>query len=325
MGLLRRHQAALSAVIALVTPAYAEPADPVVVEVGTVALRASDVARRLAAVPAFQRRTFGATDAEIRRHFVDAVLVPELLIGEDARQRHLDSVPRVRFRLREALQRALGEALLSDARSGAIPDELVRAYYESHRDDYEKPERIRIARILVDDEALARKVLTEAKGSAGLEHWNQLARDHSLDSATKFRGGALGFVFPDGRTDVPQVAVDPVLYTAASKVKDGELVGEPVKERTHLAVVWRRGTLPKTSRSLDSEREAIIAILARERAEKALGTLREDLRRQGLEEANPALLEALPPDPPEGPAPPRPSASEGTADPVPRPRERGLR
>jgi peptidyl-prolyl cis-trans isomerase C len=325
MGLLRRHQAALAALTALVTPAYAEPADPVVVEVGTIALRASDVARRLGAVPAFQRRTFGANDAEVRRHFVDAVLVLELLIGEEARRRQLDSVPRVRLRVREALQRALGEALLTDARSAGTPDEIVRAYYESHRNDYEKPERIRIARILVDDEALARKVLSEAKGSAGLEHWNQLARDHSLDSATKLRGGTLGFVFPDGRTDVPQVAVDPVLYAAASKVKDGELVVEPIKEGTHLAVVWRRGTLPKTSRSLDSERDAIVAILTRERAEKAFGTLREDLRRQGLKEANPALLEALPPDPPDAPAPPRSSVSQGTADPVPRPSDRGLR
>jgi peptidyl-prolyl cis-trans isomerase C len=325
MGLLSRHQAALAALAMFVTPAYAEPADPVVVEVGATALRASDVARRLSAVPAFQRRTFGATDAEIRRHFVDAVLVPELLVGEDARQRHLDSVPRVRLRLREALQRALGEALLTDARAAGTPDELVRAYYESHRDDYEKPERIRIARILVADEALARKVLSEAKGSAGLEHWNQLARDQSLDAATKLRGGMLGFVFPDGRTDVPQVAVDPVLYTAASKVKDGELVTEPVKEGTHLAVVWRRGTLPKISRSLDSQRDTIVAILVRERAEQAFAKLREDLRRQGLKEANPALIEALPPDPPDGPAPPRPSASEGTADPVPRQTARGLR
>ena len=294
-------------------------------EVGTTVLRASDVARRLATIPDFQRRTFGTTDAEIRRHFVGEVLVPQLLVAEDARARHLETVPRVRLRLREALSRALGEALLDEARAQGVPEKSVREFYDSHRDDYEKPERIRIARILVDDDALARQVLSQAKGSAGLEHWNQLARDHSLDSATKLRGGSLGFVYPDGRTDVPQVAVDPVLYAAASKVKDGELVPEPVKEGTHLAVVWRRGTLPKTSRSLDSERNAIVDGLTRERAEKAFAALREDLRRQGLKDANPALLEALPPDAPDRPPPPRPSASEGIAEPVPRPTERGLR
>ena len=195
-----------------------------------------------------------------------------------------------------------------------------------HRDDYEKPERIRISRILVDDDALARKILTEAKGTAGLDHWNEFARQSSLDAATKMRGGMLGFVYPDGRTESPQVAVDPALYAAAAKVRDGELVPEPVKEGAHLAVVWRRGTLPKLARTYESERDDIRMLLVREHAEKTLATLKEDLRRSSLKDYDPEPLESLDVGDPVTPKPtPRPSASGVTADPVPHPSERGLR
>src|SRR5262249_27531911 len=144
------------------------------------------------------------------------VLVPELLFSQYAEQAKLASAPHVRLRLREALQRALGDALLDQARAAAVSDTDLQAYYDARRDDYEKPERIRISRILVEDEALARRILSDAASIKGPELWKQAARDHSLDEATKLRGGVLGFVYPDGRTDVPQVAVDPVLYAAAA-------------------------------------------------------------------------------------------------------------
>jgi peptidyl-prolyl cis-trans isomerase C len=139
------------------------------------------------------------------------------------------------------------------------------------------------------------------------------------------RGGNLGFVFPDGRTDVPQVRVDPALYTAASRVKDGELVAEPVKEGDRFSVVWRRGTLPKTSRTVDDERARIREVLLRKRVDDAVQALLEQLRKKFLGSAEPDLLEGpLPGEAAPGSAPPVPRAS-GSADPVPRQTDRGLR
>ena len=45
--------------------------------------------------------------------------------------------------------------------------------------------------------------------------------------------------------------VDPGLFAAADKVKDGELVKEPVKEGTKFAVIRRRGSLEASTRTLD--------------------------------------------------------------------------
>jgi peptidyl-prolyl cis-trans isomerase C len=334
MVALRRYAAL--ALIALAVPAYADPTDPVVAEVGAAKLLSSDVQRRIDAMPAFQRRTFGKTDDEIRRYVINGILVPELLFAEYARATNLAAVPHVRLRLREALDRALGDSIQADADSAGVPEAELRAYYDAHRDDYVQPERIRIARILVDDEATARRILSESTGIKAAERWKSLARESSLDEATKFRGGTLGFVYPDGHTDVPQVAVDPALYAAAARVKDGELVPAPVKEAGHLGVVWRRGSLPAAAHSFEEERDAIRTILVRERAERAFAALGETLRQANVKEEHPALLETLKDEGPASPvtsgppgatsappiAPPGPPAS---AEPVPRPTERGLR
>jgi peptidyl-prolyl cis-trans isomerase C len=324
--MLRRRASVVIALAALTAPARADASDPVVLHVGTKTMTASEVARRLALVPEFQRRALGRTPDEIRRRFTDQVLVPELLFSAYAEQNKLASIPHVRLRLREALERALGDAFLADAAASNIGEDELRAYYDAHRDDYEKPERIRIARILLDDEALARRIASEVTGIKGPEIWKQLARDHSLDEATKLRGGMLGFVYPDGRTDVPQVAVDPALYAAAAKVKDGELVPSTVKEAGHLAVVWRRGSLPAVASSFAAERAAIRAFRVREKAERAFAALREQLRQRDVKGENPALLESLKDSPAE--PPPASSATappSSSADPVPRQTERGLR
>jgi peptidyl-prolyl cis-trans isomerase C len=322
-----RRASLLIAFAAIAMPARADAPDPVVIQVGAAQMTASEVARRLAEVPTFQRRALGKTDDEIRHRFAEDVLVPELLFSQYADQKQLASVPHVRLSLREALSRALGNVFLDDPANTQIADAELRTYYDSHRDDYEKPERIRISRILVDDEALAKRILTDASGIKGAELWKQLARDHSLDAATKLRGGNLGFVYPDGRTDVPQVAVDPALYAAAAKVKDGELVQTPVKEAGHLAVVWRRGTLPAVQSSFAAEREAIHDILAREKAERAFTALREELRQREVKDENPVLLESL-----KDSAGEAPSSSSGvapppfsSADPTPHETDRGLR
>lgn len=316
----------LAAVAWLATPsAHADDADPVVVRVGPSALRASDVARRLADVPAYQLRTLGDTPDQARRRFVDTVLVPELLHSAEAERRRLADEPATRLRLRQALRRVLVDSLRADARSAGVPDADVAAYYAAHDDEFRKPERILIWRILVEDEALARKILADAAGTGGPERWARAAREHSVDAATKLRSGMLGFVAADGRTDVPQVQVDPALFAAAAKVKDGELVPAPVPEAGKLAVVWRRGTLPKTEQSLDSVREEIRRVLVERRAERALHALEGELRTRELRDPNPELLESLPAEPPPAPPPARGAPAAGSAAPVPRATDRGLR
>src|SRR5690349_24765067 len=95
-------------------------------------------------------------------------------------------------------------------------------------------------RILVGSKEDAQKLLENAKQDLSPKHWNELARDKSLDKSTSLRGGNLGFAEPDGKTSDPNVTVDQALLRAAEKVKDGELVPEPIAEGSSWAIVWRR-------------------------------------------------------------------------------------
>jgi peptidyl-prolyl cis-trans isomerase C len=305
--------------------ALAEDADPVVVSAAGHVLKTSDVARRLEAVPKYRLASFGGTPADVRRRFVETVLVPELLYAAESDRLKLEARPDVASRLRDARGRALIDQVRKDEAAKGIAEDEIKAYFTEHRSEFDQPERLRLSRILTTDETLARKILAEARGVGGPERWTKLAREHSVDEATKMRGGSLGFVFPDGRTEFPQLRVDAALYAAAAKVKDGELVAEPVKEGERFAVVWRRGTLPKVDRTIDDERDRIREVLLHRRADEAVRSLLDGLRKQYLASENPELLESPLPGEVPSASPSATPRGSGSADPTPRPTDRGLR
>ena len=274
---------AVALLSALSLPASSD-AGHVVVRVGTSALDAAQVTRRLDALPAFQLVTFGDTAQAIRRNFVERVLVPELAAEEEAKRLRLRERPELREALHYELVQALGDALREELiAQGVASDAAVREYYQRHLAEYASGERIRIWRIAVRDEATAREILTLAAGEKGVKKWTELARDKSEDKATHLRDGDLGFVRADGSTDVPELRVDPALYVAAAKVRDGELVPEPLREGERWAVVWRRGTLPATKRTLEEEAGTIRQILLRTKLEEAVERIAADLRKRHVQ------------------------------------------
>lgn len=270
--------------------------DAVVVRVGEVALTVRDVERRMAQLPPFQLRTFGTTAEEIRKRFVQEVLVRELLFSQGAGQQGVSSRPEVEERTRGILRGTLLARMRVDtAKEQPISDEEVRAYYEQNRPKFNAPARVALWRILVATREEAEKLIGEfRKEELSPKRWNDLARDRSLDKSTSLRGGNLGFVLPDGATSDPEIKVDPRLVQAAEKVKDGELVPEPVAEGERWAVVWRRQSMKAVTRTLEQEAPAIRQVLAHQKAEARVKQLLEQLRKEHLKDYNPesvALLE----------------------------------
>jgi peptidyl-prolyl cis-trans isomerase C len=105
------------------------------------------------------------------------------------------------------------------------------------------------------------------------------------------RDGDVGFVRPDGRTDAPRVRVEPALFEAADKVKDGELVPEPVPIDGKYAVIWRRGSMPAITRTVEQEARSIQQILLRKRLEDQRKALIESLRKKYVRDENDGLLD----------------------------------
>lgn len=291
----------LFAFLALAAPLARADADTtVLVRVGDSSTTAAEVEQRLRALAPFQLQNLGKTQQEARRNFVDQQIVPELLYVEESKRRKLEEKQSVADRIRDVLRQALEKEISeSIAKDKPVTPQQIQAYYDENAHRFNTPKRIKIWRILVADEAAATKILTEMRGAGvtGTVRWTKFARDQSLDKATSMRDGDLGFVHPDGKTETPEVRVDPALFEAADKVKDGELFSTPVKEGERFAVIWRRGSMPAVTRTVAQEERTIRQILMRTRLEEGLNEVSEKLMKGAVQSKNLGLLSFLDIDP----------------------------
>jgi peptidyl-prolyl cis-trans isomerase C len=197
---------------------------------------------------------------------------------------------RIRGVLRSAmLQRIQAETVAS----AAVTDDEVRAYYDANRDKFNSPPRVALWHIQVATREEAEAILAELKKDLSPQRWNDIAREKSLDKATSMRSGNLGMVLPDGTTAEPAVKVDPRVMQAVARVKDAELVPEPVPEGDRFAVVWRRQSMKAVNRTLEQEAPSIRQVLARSRTEARVKALLERGRAQALSSYTPELVDLI--------------------------------
>jgi peptidyl-prolyl cis-trans isomerase C len=225
------------------------------------------------------------------------VVAPDILYSVGAESQHVDQ----RRVVQQALARAKSEATKRDVRTLAenapvSPDD-VQQYYNAHLDTYVAPVRYSVWRILCKTREEASAVLDAAKKKPTPENFNDLARLHSLDKATNMRGGNIGFVGLDGTSNEAGVHIDPAIPKAASAVKDGEFVAAPVDESAGgtpgFSVVWHRGTVGASTRTLDQVGGQIRDTIAKNRGDDAVKNVITDLRAKNVHDENDALLKSI--------------------------------
>jgi hypothetical protein len=84
--------------------------------------------------------------------------------------------------------------------------------------------------------------------------------------------------------------VDKAVYAAVDKVPDGTIVSAPLREGDRFSVLWRRGSVEATRRTLEDETASIRQILERRRVDTARQELLTRLRKEQLSEIHPELL-----------------------------------
>lgn len=251
----------------------------IAIRVGESTVTVGELEDRLAGIPPYQIRTYGPTRAELVQAYVDQVVVHDLVLGEGARMKGLSKEPLTHQRLLRAHSDATLRALHHEVGSPmTVPAADVAAYYAANLARFDAPERINVWRILCATADEARSVIATAKADLTIPKYQDLARDHSIDKATKYRGGNLGFLAPDGTSNEAGLKVDPMLVKAASTLKDGAVSAEPVPEGNGFAVLWRRMTVPPGHKSLEEAEGQIRTTLFRERSEGAEKRLIEELR-----------------------------------------------
>jgi len=292
--------------LAVGNPAEKERRDMIVAHVGPKTVEVRELEDRLEAVPRFQLATFGDSADAIRRKFLDSVIIVDMLYAQGAEARHLDR----ELGTAQALRRARSNATIRAARNqvsdtASVPASDVLKYYQDNRAKFETPERYSVFRILCRTREEAVAVLDAAKKEPTVAKFTELARAHSLDKATQMRGGNLGFVALDGTSNEAGLKVEPGIVKAASQVKDGELVAQPVDEAGGFAIVWRRGTVAATKQALPQVEGQIRDTIVKERIEQAEKKLTDELSAKNVKELNADLLNTIDVSPADGAIVPR--------------------
>ncbi|HEY7215318.1 MAG TPA: peptidylprolyl isomerase [Thermoanaerobaculia bacterium] len=141
----------------------------------------------------------------------------------------------------------------------------VAGYYQAHRGEFSRPERVRVRQILTEDRSTAERALREiAAGSAFDEVARRLSRDPSAAA-----GGDQGEL---ARADLPPAFAD-VIFT----LKPGEVSGlVPAEYGFHIFQVTERQ--PAEVVSLAQARGEIVAKLRQQRADRLLRSLVQQAR-----------------------------------------------
>lgn len=154
--------------------------------------------------------------------------IQRIVISEIAKKNGFDKNPELNEQLKLFKDNYIANEYLKKevANKVEVSEEDIKAYYESHKDEFKTPDMVRSRHILIKTDASAsdndkKKAKEKAeeileKIKAG-EDFAKLASDISDDTGSKTRGGELGF-FPKGR-------MVKAFEDAAFSLKPGEVSG----------------------------------------------------------------------------------------------------
>src|SRR6516162_2296614 len=247
--------------------------DPVVLTIGAEKITKSQFEAMVATLPAQQRAQI--TTPEQRRKVAEQLAELKTL-AQEARAHKLDQLPEVKVKLALQADQVLANAEYQTLGNRPADDAAAKAFYDSHKQDFEEvtakrilirfqgsPAPLRLgAKELTDAEALQKAKDLRAKIIAGAK-FADVAKAESDDTGSGANGGDLGS-FTKGR-------MVPEFEKAAYSQPVGE-VGEPVKTQYgyHIILVEKRESKPFEQAKAEIEQR-----LGPEQAQKGLEELKK--------------------------------------------------
>ena len=141
---------------------------------------------RIAKMPSYYQKII---EKDKKRYLDDMII--EMLLYEEAARRGLERDKEVKEVIAEAKRKILIAKFVKTEIEDKlkVPDEEVKSFYESHREEFKAPALWRASHILVSNEREAKDLLDQLSKGASFE---ELAKAHSID-ATASRGGDIGY------------------------------------------------------------------------------------------------------------------------------------
>jgi peptidyl-prolyl cis-trans isomerase C len=267
------------------------PGTSVVAVIGSKQITTEDFLARLREQPEAVRLRYAPL--ERRKELLDAMVRQELLVQE-ARSQHLDQDPGVKA----VMERMMVQQLIQRA-SAVEPSEVeARAFFEAHQTEFNRPERARVAHLLLPrtDLKVARaeaarvlarlRVLQEPMLSSVFA---EEVRRSSTDASSRAVDGDLGLLTRDELT----ARVGPAAAAAAFELKAIGAVSAAVEDANGIHLLKLGGRQPGLSTSFAEARGRIASRLAAEARTKALESLVTSLRAKTKVEVHERALAEL--------------------------------
>ncbi|GLK49433.1 peptidylprolyl isomerase [Brevundimonas intermedia] len=238
-----------------------EPGDRAVARVLDETVWASDVKREAVAQGLVGEGEPLDVTSDLFRRVLDEV-IDQKLLAREAERRRLDASPLAQRRLEATRERILGDMLVESVVNGAISDEAVQTLYNEQLRLAKTSEEIRVRLILSRTKAEADAVIGILGQGASFE---AVAMERSVDEATRFSGGDLGYSTLD---------VMPQAYAGALRDRPaGSTVG-PFQTEGGWAVLRVEDRRKESPPTLEQARPQIVRYLTYEGVRQLLEQLR---------------------------------------------------
>lgn len=175
-----------------------------------------------------------------------------------------------------------------------VPEEQVVQYYEDHPEEFSRPEMRRARHILVGSKKDAEAILQTLQ--SGGATFRALAKEKSLDTETKLRGGDLLYFTRDGKLVGKEDAepVNATLVASAFALKEAGDRSKPLDLGDgKWSVLELTAVRPAKVQTLEQASESIRRKLWREERKAAVETLIHNLREELKPEVHPERLDAI--------------------------------
>ena len=193
-------------------------------------------------------------------------VIDQKLLAREAQAKGLDKSLTAQRRLAAAQDRILGDMLVENAVDRDIDDKKVKEQYDEQVRLAKTSEEVRARLLLVKTKPDADAALKQLQGGAVFE---AMAMEHSIDQATRFNGGDMGYFTMD---------IMPQAYkTALANAQTGQLVG-PVQTPDGWAILRVEDRRPEQLPTLEEERPVITRYLVYNQVAGLLKDLRNNAK-----------------------------------------------
>jgi peptidyl-prolyl cis-trans isomerase C len=202
------------------------------------------------------------------------------VLAKEAFKRGFDKDPDVVRTMKQVMiQKLMKDQFENTLKPEDITDDEMKVFYEQHKDEYNKPEEVRVSAIILKSKAQAARVAKEATGDAGNSNkgFRELVTKYSTDDKTKIRGGDLRYFALD-TAEVPK----PVVTAAFALAKTGDVAGPIAAGNGTHYIIKQTGKRKAITKSFESVKRQIQNRLYRDKRTESqknfIGGLRQSAK-----------------------------------------------